>query len=220
MPCVVTAYYPLSKCKHSPEKYMEWIHKFFECVTCPVVCFCPPELEARFQTLNKGNVRIVPREFTSFKMMSPEWMEKWRTWYLVDPERAYHSPELYAVWAAKQEFVREAIPMVDSTHYVWCDIGCFRTERNGSFRKAPRYCVGDKLTCLHVSNTIGGGVLAGTPKAWALFSETYIKSLTESVNGKDQTVYNRILNATNATIIPANDSLGDKWFYLTYIFSD
>ena len=107
--CVVTAYYPVKTNKHSTNDYKQWYTNFFNSVSAPVICFCPPELEQEFRSLAKGNVTLVVRDFYSFQMMSEEQMKKWNNWYLVDPEKEKHSPELYAIWATKQEFVLEAM---------------------------------------------------------------------------------------------------------------
>ena len=66
---------------------------------------------------------------------------------------------------------------------------------------------------------IGGGVLAGDKNAWKLFSENYITELNANIHGKDQIIYKRILNDTNAVIIHPNNMYGNPWFFLTYIFS-
>lgn len=223
---VVTAYYPLHKSKHSIDKYREWYINFFECVSADVVCFCPPELKPDLDALAKPNHTIIARDFDSFEMMSPKYMQIWNECYTHDIER-YHSPELYAIWAAKQEFVNEAMKLVDSSVYVWCDIGCFRTKREANFAATPNHIVPSKITCLYLkdiehptgrSDTIGGGVLAGDKYAWNNFSQLYIESLNKDPHGKDQVVYMRILNESNAIFIhpPSN---ADIWFYLTYLFS-
>ena len=219
MNCVVTAYYPIRTGKHTTIDYKEWYTKFFNCVTAPVVCFCPQEMESEFKTLAKENVKLIVRDFYSFDMMSPSQMQAWATWHEVDPEKSIHSPELYAIWAAKQEFVREAMKIVDYHIYTWCDIGCFRWPRPGSFENTFKFIIPNKLTCLYISNMIGGGVLAGDKNAWKIFSENYITELNRGIHGKDQVIYKRVLNDTNAVIIHPNHMYGDPWFFLTYIFS-
>jgi hypothetical protein len=67
--------------------------------------------------------------------------------------------------------------------------------------------------------TIGGGVLAGDKDAWLIFSKNYLDSLAADIHGKDQDIFCRILRADTAVIIKPNNSYGDPWFYLTYIFS-
>lgn len=221
---VVTAYYPLNKCKHSQKNYLEWASFFFQSVTCRVICFCDPTIESTFRTMVGNNVTLVARPFDSFEMMSQPYMNIWNEFYKIDPEKSYHSPELYAIWAAKQEFVREAMKLVDSNIYIWCDIGCFRTPRDGSFKSVDNFVTKNKITCLFVTNkfdpnTIGGGVFAGDKSAWNWFSQEYIKELNKNPHGKDQEIYKRILNSKNANIILATEEFGDRWFHLTSLFS-
>jgi hypothetical protein len=175
-------------------------------------------MEAEFRSLAKQNVTLIVRDLYSFKMMSVEMMNKWAAWHLIDPEKHAHSPELYAIWGAKQEFVLEAIKHVSYPNYVWCDIGCFRFPRPGGFQNTSRYIVPGKITCLFIGNIIGGGVLAGDGIAWEKFSKLYLDELERNIHGKDQDIYIRILNSDNANIILPTSAYGDEWFYLTYIF--
>jgi hypothetical protein len=216
---VVTAYYPIPTGKHTKGDYKKWYTQFFNCVTCPVICFCPQALETDFKLLAKNNVTLIIRGFDSFEMMSPERMYAWKEWHNLDPEKNIHSPELYAVWAAKQEFVKEAIKLSDYSIYTWCDIGCFRTIRPGSFDYVSNYIKPSKITCLSIANMIGGGVLSGDKNAWDIFSSNYIAELKVNIHGKDQVIYKRILNESNAVILQPNNKYGDPWFFLTYIFS-
>lgn len=215
---IVTAYYPLAKSKHSQQQYIEWIKLFFKSVSCDIICFCPREMEKPMNTLKNKNTRIILREFNSLKMMSTSWLKIWRDFNKTDPE-LYHSPELYAIWAAKQEFVLEAAQIVKSDVYVWCDIGCFRKIRDGNFLQTKLYVSPRQITCLSIEDTIGGGVLAGDIDAWNLFSKLYIDELSRNPHGKDQVIYKRILNKNNATIIESSKIFGDPWFYLTHLFS-
>ena len=219
MNCIVTAYYPVRTGKHSQNDYKEWYTNFFTCVTAPIICFCAKEMEDEFRSIMKENVTLVIRDFHSFQMMSKDQMAKWYEWYKSDPEILIHSPELYAVWAAKQEFVLEAMKLVKYSIYIWCDIGCFRFRRPGGFQNTSNYILPGKITCLDIANTIGGTVLAGDIDAWTNFSKKYLDELAQNIHGKDQDIYKRILNSENANIIQPNQIYGDPWFYLTYIFS-
>lgn len=223
---VVTAYYPLQKSKHSQLSYLEWGRFFFDSVTCPVICFCDPSIELTLKQMANQNVTFISRSFYSFDMMSESQMEVWNSFHEIDREHDIHSPELYAVWAAKQEFVREAMLISNSDIYIWCDFGCFRTPRNGSFQSVEKFLIPNKISCLSVLDevseggvTIGGGVLAGDKNAWVQFSDQYLKELSKNPHGKDQVIYSRILNSSNSNIIKANDMFGDPWFHLTYLFS-
>jgi hypothetical protein len=219
---VVTAYYPVKTGKHTTKDYDNWISNFFSCVTCPVILFC----DENFKQVPKNNVKYVVRPFNSFKLMQEPWKSRWEKWHETDHEKNIHSPDLYAIWGAKQEFVQEAMKISDFDTYIWCDIGCFRNTRNGSFKNVQKFIQASKITCLNVSNlpgitekVIGGGVLAGDRNAWNMFTNLYLNELEKDIHGKDQIIYNRILNSSNAVIINPNYQYGDPWFFLTYIFS-
>jgi len=223
---LVTAYYPVKTNKHTVKEYSAMMDIFFECVTCPVIFFCSSETYEKLKSRAKSNVQFVQREFNSFEITSEPWKSRWESWYDKDPEKHLHSPELYAVWAAKQEFVREAMKLVDTDIYVWCDAGCFRNKRPGSFEYTAKYVSPGKITCLEVSalvydgiKMIGGGVLAGDREAWTTFSQNYLNELEQNLHGKDQVIFHRVLNDNNAKIITPTREYGEPWFYLTYIFS-
>jgi len=219
---VVTAYYPVRTGKHTTSEYKQWISNFFKCVTCPVIVFC----DQTFEQVSLPNITYVVREFSSFAITQEPWKSKWEKWHDVDHEKSIHSPELYQIWAAKQEFVQEAIKIQEAKCYVWCDIGCFRNLRPGSFKNTLNFVKPGKITCLNVSNlpgirenVIGGGVLAGDKDAWKMFTDKYLSELKQNINGKDQIIYARIFNHSNAVIINPTYQYGDAWFFLTYIFS-
>lgn len=150
--------------------------------------------------------------------MQEPWKTKWDNWHKIDPEKNIHSPDLYAIWASKQDFVQEAMKISNFDTYVWCDIGSFRTIRNGSFKNLNKYIQPSKITCLSILGNIGGGILAGDRNAWNMFTEKYLLELEKNIHGKDQVIYKRIFNSSNAFIINATSQYGNPWFYLTYIF--
>jgi hypothetical protein len=222
---VVTAFYKI-KSKHPIEKYLHWIQLFFECVSANVICFCSNDFEPIIRPLLRPNHKLVIREFDSFEMMSPKQMTIWENFHEIDPEKDIHTKELYAVWAAKQEFVRESMKLVESNIYIWCDIGIFREKRYCDFKNIPTFIKDDKITFLRVTSydTFGGGIFAGTKNAINMFSKLYLEELEKNPHGKDQVIYNRILNEENTNIIYPDHHLIhkyniDEWFYLTYIFS-
>lgn len=222
---VITAYYPVKTGKHTLEEYNTWIQNFFDSVTCPVIFFCDSKTKQELP-ISPPNIKFIERELKSFKLMQEPWKSKWEAFHEIDHEKHIHSPELYAIWGAKQEFVKEAIKLQKAKCYVWCDVGCFRYKRPGSFKNTLNFIEPNKITCLDVSylpavkqETIGGGVLAGDSKAWSIFSKNYLEELEKNVQGNDQIVYRKILNNSNSIIIRPNYQYGDAWFFLTYIFS-
>jgi len=219
--CVVSAFYSIpGNKKRSAEDYKVWLTNFFECVTCPVIFFCEQAIADRFQ---RPNVQFIVRPFQSFEMMSPERMARWREFHAQDSENELHSPEHYAIWAAKQEFVHLAIrPEFDT--YLWCDAGCFRYKWQGSFQYLPRYIQPGKMTCLFMPehSMVGGTLLAGDAAAWGWFRAQYLAELDREVHGKDQVVFARFINPANSVIIaptPLPVPSYDQWFHLIYLFN-
>ena len=50
----------------------------------------------------------------------------------IDPEKGYHSAELYAIWNAKICLIKQVMEWnpFSTTHFVWADIGAFRKKYN------------------------------------------------------------------------------------------
>jgi len=241
---VVTAFYKFGKSKHTLGEYLSWIKNFFESATSPIVCFCEnTRLLTPLQAKHTVVTYIETPMTGSFDLTTPEWVEKWRKQLDIDPEAVIHSPELYIVWALKQEFVQKAIQrnLYSSTHFVWCDIGCFRSpenlERPLHFAEAtPRVTVPDKITILNIMDRfIGGTILAGDIAAWSLFTERYLQALNDFEEkglfyGKDQDVYVHMWkkNPEMFDVVKAevwgkkkynSGKIDTRWFYLTKYLS-
>lgn len=237
---VVTAFYKFEKSKHSFGEYIVWIDNFFRSVTSPVVCFCEnSHILKSLQAPHSVVTYIETPMIDSFDLTTPEWMEKWTKQSEIDPEANIHSPELYIVWALKQEFVQKAIQrnLYSSTHFVWCDIGCFRSpenlERPLQFAETtPRVTVPDKITILSILDQyIGGTILAGNIRAWSLFTRRYIQSVAHFEEnglfyGKDQDVYTYMIKTDPELfdVVKAElwgvkqydcGKVDTRWFYLT-----
>jgi len=184
----------------------------------------------------------------SYTLTSPEWVEKWSKQCEKDPEK--HCPELYMIWALKQEFVAKAIQAnhYGSTHYVWCDIGCFRSPENFpegcSFaERTPEVVQPGKTTILLIEDSyigsvngtfIGGGVLAGDIESWNTFSKNFIETLelfekSGRFCGKDQELYRYMIETYPSTFVVQKAELWGnrhyggktdcKWFYMTRFLS-
>lgn len=236
---VVTAYYPLAKSKHSRQDYMKWIENFFSYVESPVVCFCPVAFVHTLKAIStkyRRTVHYITKSLNELIVGSKEWQKIWDEQLGIDDEKDLHSPELYIVWASKQEFVTSAIKenTFNSTYFVWCDIGCFREPGLGI--KFPsqinRYSKSNWFLCLqligiypvrikedlnaafgiHHNTTIGGGVLAGDKQGWMMFSNAYYEMLSEFRRrgffiGKDQTVFTAILSSGRMSSVQVDVSI-------------
>ncbi len=205
---VVTAFYPLQKSKHSIDKYNEWIKNFCK-FNCNLVVFTTSEYASLIENLRFPiDTRIIVKSFDSYAVTAPDMMRMWEKTYKIDPEAHIHSPELYAVWAMKQECVLLAIQdnPFDSTHFVWCDIGIQRySVLNNMYNTFPscvkQICDEGRLTFLEIVripdnyylnwknnipleyplplNALGGGCIAGDIEAWGNFCNAYISTLKE-----------------------------------------
>ena len=127
---VVTAFYPLQKSKHDLGKYRAWIQNFCQ-IPCYMVIYTTEvyALEMyQWRRLFLDRTQIIVRPFDSFGMTCPSMMALWQSQTEKDPERHIHNPELYAVWALKQEFVRAAVSAnrFQSKWFIWCDMGIQR----------------------------------------------------------------------------------------------
>jgi hypothetical protein len=207
MATIVTAFFPLERSKHGVRKYMEWIRNFCA-IPRPMVIVTTPKLAPLFERIREGSggaTHVIARELTEFALASPARMEMWQRHWRMDPEAAIHNPELYVVWAIKQECVAAAIAANPFGHdwFVWCDIGIQRSpEMQRYYNTFPdavtHQCVPGAIHFLEVvripdglasrrgevpmpypppSITLGGGCIAGDRAAWAAFSAGYTAML-------------------------------------------
>ena len=138
---LVSAFFPLSKSKHSMTQYSAWLSRFLGQITTPVYFFAPPDLEETIRSIRGAFPIVVDTRFETAFDIPPlkgrevdyERMHEW------DREKEHHSPELYAVWAAKPFLLAEALRRLstgegqemkdgaDNVEYAfWCDAGSFR----------------------------------------------------------------------------------------------
>jgi uncharacterized membrane protein len=125
---VVSGYFPLAKSRHTVEKYRRWISFFCQVDMQCIVYTSAPDIFAPLES--RANAKVVRVELSSLQVASPEWMRMWRKTHDVNREKHIHSPELYAVWAAKQELVMKAIEWnpFSSDYFVWMDAGIVRND--------------------------------------------------------------------------------------------
>jgi hypothetical protein len=207
---IITAFYPHQKSKYNIGKYRAWIQNF--CMIPSAIVIFTTEIYAleimqwRKNFLDITNVIVRP--FDSFAMTCPSMMTFWQGQHLIDPENHLHSPELYATWALKQEFVRIAINknIYQSKWFIWCDIGIQRFSSLQQFYMSfpsdvERLCIPGRMTFLEVESipqsyvddwneskpmvyptpdiAIGGGCIVGDSEAWNEFAEEYKNMLKE-----------------------------------------
>jgi hypothetical protein len=205
-PTVVSAYYPI-RSKFKPEKYVEWIAQFWPRMKCPLVFFTDVALVSQFEQLflhRPGPTKVIGipfNELAAFKKLSPE---IWAQTYTQDHEHDKHSPELYAIWYEKKEFILRAIDLnpFSSEHFVWCDAGICRfpewVSHLQSFPRREMFPPSGKMLVLRItpfdkdphpqdkygirgdftnSASVGGGILAADIAGWKLWSKAYDEML-------------------------------------------
>ena len=141
---VVTAFYPIpSKISKnidvSQRQYFAWTTNLFK-IKAPIILFTEHHLNDKFINIRQGRpMYIVNYKFEdliSWSKYKSVWIEN----HKIDHEHDIHSPELYAIWAQKSVFVRDAINLnyFNTKYFMWTDIGCFRnTDHMGKLLNFP-----------------------------------------------------------------------------------
>ena len=136
---LVSAFYPLAKSKHTHAEYTEWMTLYLSKVKTHIYFFAPPEIEGMVRKL-RGNLPMTLNTTfaTPFDIPPLQGMEgRYADMNKVDPENAYHSPELYAVWSSKAYFLREGLLNMQSAGMIveyafWNDAGTLRQQQDFS----------------------------------------------------------------------------------------
>lgn len=196
---VVTAYYPIQS-KFSIEQYMGWIVNFWPKTECSLVFYTDPVFVGVFEGLfqSRGSVKVIGLPFSSLSAFKKLSYKVWTGAKLLDKESS-HTPELYALWYEKKEFVLRTIhtnPFC-SDRFVWCDAGIGRIPElvSPALKRFPRreLIPEKKLLILEIDPlkpedcgihagipgkfdhvaTFGGGVLASGAIGWIQWSKAY-----------------------------------------------
>lgn len=200
---LVTGFFPLSKSKHSIDRYREWIRRFCQ-IDMPLVVYVPGSHADWFRSFrDPAKTRIIETELDALNVAQPKWRAMWSETWARDPEKSIHGPELYSVWAAKQELVAQTIKLnpFGSNLFVWMDAGMLRNDAMLGMLRRP-FCklkqtvapgrmlflevarIPEPLVDVflhrpgdpierHYGDALGGGVIAGDHKAWEDFSRAY-----------------------------------------------
>ncbi len=209
MATVVTVFYPLARSKHGIAHYHEWL-RLFCAIPCQLVVFTDEESAPLIRSARADRPTVVHvRPFDSWAVRTPAMQALWTRQHRLDPNRNIHNPELYAVWALKQEAVMTAIAEnpFGSRWFIWCDIGIQRNPAMQSWytdfpnlETCERLIPPGQMVFLEVARipdsiviawkkgaytgaapqiTLGGGCIAGDAEAWTEFSRAYVKLLSE-----------------------------------------
>jgi hypothetical protein len=210
---VVSAFYVMNS-KFPPAQYMNWIQTFLYNIPCHLVFFTDedliPMLESmRHPFMDRTKFIALPREqWTAYTKYGKSF---WASQHTIDHEKAIHSPDLYAIWYEKKEFVKRAIELNPFKHnyFIWCDAGAFRYPewipelKNFGGPGIDQVIPGNRLVVLQVEpfssedeedflidqigkfdhvNRIGGGIQGGTEESWHQWSNLYDAKLQQRVD--------------------------------------
>jgi len=155
---LVSAFYPLSKSKHSHEEYSAWLSRYLSRVSTHIYFFAPPDIEPMIRQL-RGDLPMTlnttyasPYDIPPLVGMRPVYEDM----HALDPEKDIHSPELYAVWASKTFFLDEGLRNMEKLgikyeYAFWNDAGSFRGDQEfdqwpGAYRVPEIFEIGSRLT--------------------------------------------------------------------------
>jgi hypothetical protein len=112
-PTVVSAYYQMNS-KYSIHHYLNWIRLFLQNSHAHIIFFCEESLkvfieECRLNFKDRTLIQVVDRkDWTANTKFSQDF---WLNQHIMDPEKEYHSVDLYKVWYEKKEFIKRAIEL-------------------------------------------------------------------------------------------------------------
>ena len=139
---IVTAYFPLTKAKHSQAEYLSWLENLLSFSRSPMIIFTSADFRPVLHRLRRNgslpSFFIV--DYQSPLEMPPiqPLVSTFRRQHSIDPERARHSVELYAVWCAKAFMLHRSTELnpFRSKFFLYVDAGAFRSS-NYRFENWP-----------------------------------------------------------------------------------
>ena len=139
---IVTAYFPLTKAKHSQAEYLSWLENLLSFSRSPMIIFTSADFRPVLYRLRRNgslpSFFIV--DYQSPLEMAPiqPLVSTFELQHSIDPKRAYHSVELYAVWCAKSFMLHRSTELnpFRSKFFLYVDAGAFRSS-NYRFENWP-----------------------------------------------------------------------------------
>jgi len=111
---IVTAYFEISKSKHTKSEYDTWMKNMLSLEDAMVI-FTSPSLVSKIESFRSHAMNktiIIGMKISDTMMVSKYSMEFWKNQFDMDPEKALHkSYELFWIWLSKLWFVTQAIEM-------------------------------------------------------------------------------------------------------------
>ncbi|CAF3989867.1 unnamed protein product, partial [Adineta steineri] len=174
---VVIAYFPLNKSKHSKAQYESWLENLLGFCQSPIIIYTSIEYQPILQYLRRNNSLrthfIVeynsPLEMPPIKRLVPIFEQQ----YPSDPERAYHSIELYAVWCAKSFILNRSAELnpFRTKYFLYVDAGAFRSS-NYRFQSWPYEA---SIHPVFANNRLLFGMISPLPRQFCPLSYTINK---------------------------------------------
>lgn len=249
MATVVSAYFSIPS-KHPQQNYIFWIKNFLEHIPCHLIFFTDPDLIPLFTEWRgeyMDRTQFIPFDFQHCDAFKKYTKLFWEDEKKKDYEK-HHSPELYAIWYEKKEFVLKAIASNPFNHekFLWCDAGGFRItswfDRLQEFPNPAKIHptkffllnlisfteteLQDPFSDFSKVERIGGGYLAASVSTWQQFSQKYDNMLNKYIEkglfvGKDQNIIASmyIEDPEFFDLVPTDTTCEDMWFYPQLYFS-
>ena len=139
---VVTGYFPFRKAKHSSSEYIDWLTHLLSFCQSPMIIFTNRDFYPTIYRLRHNATLPTffildyesPSEMPPIRSLIPTFKAQHRD----DPEKYYHSIDLYAVWAAKSFMLNRSTQLnpFRSQWFFYLDAGAFRST-NYRFRQWP-----------------------------------------------------------------------------------
>lgn len=134
---LVSAMFPLSKSKHTPEDYERWVTNFLQSVTTEIYFFTTPSFAPIVRRARPSHLPIIiDANYTSpFDVPPLKGLEGvYAGLHEKDRERRIHSSELYAVWNVKPFLLDSAAKTLAASgrtfdYVFWNDAGSFRGQQ-------------------------------------------------------------------------------------------
>ena len=132
---LVSAFFPLSKSKHSMRQYSNWLSQFLGAVTTDIYFYTTPDLEPTIREIRGSLPITIDTTYETVFDVPPlkGREEDYEKMHERDREKEHHSPELYAIWNSKPFLLAEAIRITNKAdkpykYAFWCDAGSFRQK--------------------------------------------------------------------------------------------
>ena len=131
---IVVGYFPFSKAKHSKSEYLSWLENLLGYCQSPMIIFTNAEYQPILYRLRRNGTlpSLFITEYQSPSDMPPiqSLVSTFKQQHTKDPERAYHSVDLYAAWCAKSFMLDRGAQMnpFRSQYFLYMDAGAFRSS--------------------------------------------------------------------------------------------